>query len=61
MDLITIDVSHLRADQRLPGTQAEIIGPNQSVDDLATTMDTIGYEVLTGLGSRLARSYVAHG
>ena len=61
MDLITIDVSHLRADQRLPGTQAEIIGPNQSVDDLATLMGTIGNEVLTGLGSRLARSYVAHG
>lgn len=59
MDLITVDVTHLREDQSFPGVQAEIIGPNQSVDDLATAAGTIGYEILTSLGSRFARTYLS--
>ena len=58
MDLITINVSHLRADQRRPGTRVEIIGPHQPVDALAQAAGTIGYEVLTALGDRFARTYV---
>ncbi len=58
MDLITINVSHLRADQRRPGTRVEIIGPHQSVDLLAHAAGTLGYEVLTALGDRFVRSYV---
>lgn len=54
MDAITVDVSHLeQAPQRL-----DILGPHQSVDDLAEAGDTIGYEILTGLGTRYARRYV---
>ena len=58
MDLISVDVTHLREDQSFPSVQAEIIGPHQSVDDLARAAGTIGYELLTGLGLRFARTYI---
>ncbi|MFT6063987.1 MAG: alanine racemase [Paracoccaceae bacterium] len=35
----------------------EILGPHQSVDQLAASAGTIGYEVLTALGARFARRY----
>jgi alanine racemase len=54
MDAITVDVSHLeQAPRRL-----DILGPHQSVDDLAEAGDTIGYEILTGLGGRYSRRYI---
>jgi len=57
MDLITVDVSHLPESLTLPGTFAEIIGPHRSVDQVADEAGTIGYEILTGLGSRYQRCY----
>jgi alanine racemase len=54
MDLITVDVTDL---QTVPDT-LEILGPQQGVDALATAAGTIGYEVLTALGPRYARSYL---
>lgn len=54
MDLITVDVTHLGDDPR----SLDILGPHQSVDDLAAAGDTIGYEILTSLGGRYARRYV---
>ena len=53
MDLIICDVTHLADDPR----SLDILGPHQSVDDLAAAADTIGYEVLTALGPRYARRY----
>lgn len=53
MDLITVDVSHL---PEVPGT-LEILGRQQTVDDLAEIAGTIGYEILTSLGPRYARHY----
>ena len=53
MDLITVDISHL---DHLPKVLT-LIGPNQTVDDLAEAAGTIGYEVLTSLGNRYARRY----
>ena len=53
MDLIIVDVTHLPQDPR----HLDILGPHQSVDDLAASADTIGYEVLTALGPRYARRY----
>jgi len=53
MDLITVDISHLaREPDRL-----DILGPQQSVDELADVAGTIGYEVLTSLGARYRRDY----
>ena len=54
MDLLTVDISHL---PELPRS-LDLIGPHQSVDDLADVAGTIGYEVLTGLGPRLHRRYL---
>jgi alanine racemase len=57
MDLITLDVSALSPAAAHPGALVELIGPHVTVDELAGWAGTIGYEVLTGLGPRLARIY----
>jgi alanine racemase len=54
MDLITVDVTHLAEVPR----SLDILGPHQTVDDLADCAGTIGYEILTALGPRYARRYV---
>lgn len=59
MDLITIDIGDVPADLAAPGAWAEIIGPQQSADDLGRAAGTIGYEILTSLGRRYARRYLA--
>ena len=40
------------------GAAVELIGPVVGVDEVAAAADTISYEILTGLGRRLAREYV---
>lgn len=55
MDLITVDVTDLPYDP----ADLQMIGPHQSVDTAATFADTIGYEILTSLGTRYHRSYLA--
>ena len=57
MDLITVDVSHL---EEVPGTLS-MLGPHQTIDDLAEVAGTIGYEVLTNLGARYQRRYSGGG
>lgn len=57
MDLIGLDVTEAPNPQ--PGDQVEILGPNQGIDALAAAADTIGYEVLTALGPRYRRRYLA--
>ncbi len=59
MDLITVDVSDLDPEIARRGAWAELIGPNAPVDAVARRAGTIGYEVLTSLGKRYARVYVA--
>ncbi|HBM59129.1 alanine racemase [Salipiger marinus] len=54
MDLITVDVSAVR---EMPAT-LELLGPHQGVDQLADHINSIGYEILTSLGSRYARRYL---
>ncbi|HGP5685072.1 TPA: alanine racemase, partial [Vibrio cholerae O1] len=54
MDLITVDISHLG---EVPKS-LDILGPHQTVDDLADVAGTIGYEILTSLGNRYTRHYV---
>ena len=58
MDLISLDVSALPTGAVRPGTMVELIGGPDGVDRLAEAAGTIGYEVLTRLGSRLARRYI---
>jgi alanine racemase len=58
MDLISLDVSALPAGAVHPGVMVELIGGPDGVDALAAAAGTIGYEVLTRLGSRFARRYI---
>lgn len=58
MDLITIDVGDVPAHLAEPGAWAEILGPQQGVDELGAAAGTIGYEILTSLGRRYARRYL---
>ena len=55
MDLITVDVTE--APGLAPGDALELLGPRQTIDALAGAAGTIGYEILTSLGSRYARRY----
>ncbi len=57
MDLITLDVSHIPEGAFGTG-MVELLGPNQTVDQLAAAAGTIGYEILTSLGSRYQRTYI---
>ncbi|NMM44284.1 alanine racemase [Rhodospirillaceae bacterium KN72] len=56
MDLVTLDVTAVPTAQA--GDTVTLIGPNQDVDAVADKAGTIGYEILTSLGARYARSYV---
>lgn len=53
MDLIGVDIT-LLADTP---SSLQLLNSLQNIDDLATAADTIGYEVLTSLGSRYQRRY----
>jgi alanine racemase len=57
MDSITLDASAL-PQNLAAGDLVEVIGPHQTVDDVATLAGTIGYEILTSLGRRFHRVYV---
>ena len=61
MDLITLDISSLPPNSVRPGCMADLIYGRNGVDQLAMAAGTIGYEVLTRLGTRLARRYTRSG
>jgi len=54
MDLLTVDVTDL---PEVP-EHLDILGPAQTVDQLAHAAGTIGYEILTSLGRRYQRRYI---
>lgn len=57
MDLTTFDVTDLP--QIAPGDRLTLIGgAGCSPDEVGALAGTIGYEILTGLGARYARSYL---
>jgi len=58
MDLITLDVTDVPVELARRGAWVEIIGEHVSVDELAEQAGTIGYEVLTSLGTRAERVYL---
>ena len=57
MDSITIDVTDIPDQHVFPGAAVELLGPHQSVDDVAADAGTISYEILTSLGQRYERCY----
>jgi alanine racemase len=61
MDSITFDASALPPERLAPGSLVDLICPEHTVDAVARLAGTIGYEVLTGLGSRYYRQYTDAG
>lgn len=57
MDSITIDISALPEWALAPGDWVELLGPSQSIDQVAADAGTISYEILTSLGQRYDRFY----
>ncbi len=55
MDLTTFDVTDVPG--AVPGTWLELIGQEQTPDDVAAAAGTNGYEILTSLGRRFHRIY----
>jgi alanine racemase len=57
MDLATFDVSAADPATLHPGAMIELLGDDHGVDAAAADAGTIGYEILTSLGSRYHRVY----
>lgn len=55
MDMIMVDVTNLNVKE---GDLVEIIGKNQSILQFSQLMETIPYEVMTSISSRVHRVYV---
>jgi alanine racemase len=57
MDLMAVDITDLPNNAARRGHMSTLIGEGITVDELAHHYGTIGYEVLTSLGRRYARTY----
>lgn len=58
MDSMVVDVSDLPEGALSEGDFVELIGPRQSLDQVAATAGITAYELLTGFGRRLERVYL---
>ena len=58
MDLLSLDVSAIPANQIKVGGDVEFLGDAMPLDDVAGLAGTNAYEILTGLNPRLPRHYV---
>lgn len=58
MDSLTLDISALSDAMLQCGDFVELLGPHQSIDQVAAAAGTIGYEILTSLGGRYVRRYI---
>lgn len=58
MDLIAFDISALPESVVSQGDWIELINDQITVDEVAQSAGTIGYEILTSLGRRYARTYI---
>lgn len=57
MDIIAIDISEIPRNKMQRGKFIEIIGSNQNIDKLSENADTISYEILTRLNTRIRKIY----
>jgi alanine racemase len=58
MDSMTVDATGLPPDALFEGDYVELIGPHADLDTVARQAETIPYEIMTGMGARLARRYI---
>lgn len=61
MDSMMVDVSAIPPDGIREGDFVDLIGPSQTLSDVAADAGTIPYEILTRLGARHARFYIEDG
>ena len=61
MDLVTVDVTALGRGTPSVGDYVTLFGGGLPLEDVADAAGTLGYELLTGLGSRVRRVYVGGG
>lgn len=59
MDCMTVDVTRVPDGALNAGDWVELIGPSQSIDDVAADAGTIAYEVLVRLGDRFHRVHLS--
>jgi alanine racemase len=57
MDSSIVNASALPEGRLRLGSLVEVLGPNQTLEDIARDAGTISYEILTGLGHRYERQY----
>ncbi len=57
MDMLAVDITDYRGSPPERGSFLELLGETILIDDFAASSGTIGYEVLTNLGSRYVRVY----
>jgi alanine racemase len=57
MDLTTVDVTDVPDSIFSSHTMVDLIGPNNTIDEIANQAGTISYELLAGLGNRITRTY----
>lgn len=58
MDLIALDVTGIDGPEPRRGDWATLVGEDPTVDAVARCAETIGYELLTSLGTRYHRHYL---
>ena len=58
MDLITIDVSNIEDQNLYLGKPVEILGDNQTCEDLAIETGTNEHEILISLGKNSKKVYI---
>jgi alanine racemase len=58
MDLINVDVTDIPSVHTELGSMVEVIGDHCTPDEIAMNCGTIGYEVLTAIGSRYDKLYL---
>ncbi|MBB2206188.1 alanine racemase [Gluconacetobacter takamatsuzukensis] len=61
MDSMAVDITDAPEPLTAPGAMLDLLGPQHGVDEVARAAGTIGYEILTSLGHRYHRAYVADG
>jgi alanine racemase len=57
MDSIILDITALPKGTLTLGSLVEVLGPHQTIEDVARDAGTISYEILTNLGDRYHRQY----
>jgi alanine racemase len=58
MDLITVDVTHIAAEEVEVGTAVELLGDDCLADDIAGRAGSNAYELFTRLGAWFKRDYI---